>query len=145
MPVDPDDLRQYYSALSDEALLAIDRADLINMAQNFYDEEIARRRLHEPRHVTEAASPEEVGDVDYAVSDDGEKPGWLDEAVEAFSRVDLPGTAPGREVEQARDVLEAAGIPCYVDFYVEETEIGVSDPSHRWQVLVPGTQIVTLV
>jgi hypothetical protein len=33
MHLDPDYLRQHYSLLSDEALLAVDRADLVEMAQ----------------------------------------------------------------------------------------------------------------
>jgi hypothetical protein len=139
MPVDPEDLRQYYASLSDEALLAIARADLIDMAQNLYDEEFARRRLHEPRHVTEFASPEEAGDVDYAMSDDGEKPGWLDEAVEVYSQAAHTGVTPERTV-QARDVLEAAGVPCYLDAHeIDEEESAALRTTHEWRLMVPGT------
>ena len=45
MQLDPDYLRQHYASLSDEALLAIDRADLVEMAQMIFDDEVGRRKL----------------------------------------------------------------------------------------------------
>lgn len=36
-------------------------------------------------------------------------------AAEVYSRVDLPGAAPAPDVANARDILEAAGIPAYLE------------------------------
>ena len=41
----PEDFRRHYTALSDEALLQINRSELVNMAQKAYDEELGRRNL----------------------------------------------------------------------------------------------------
>ena len=76
MPVDLEYLRQHYASLSDDALLEINRADLVEAAQKCYDHELAARRLR---------SAEPVDD----------KPEWLDEASEVYSRIDAPGAAPG--------------------------------------------------
>jgi len=45
MPVDPEYLHQYYASLSDEALLAIDREELVDTAKNCYDHELGQREL----------------------------------------------------------------------------------------------------
>jgi hypothetical protein len=45
MQVDPEYLRRHYNSLSDEALLSIDRTDLVEIAQKCYDAELARREL----------------------------------------------------------------------------------------------------
>jgi hypothetical protein len=57
-----------------------------------------------------------------------------------FSATDFKGAVPGGTRVDARDVLEAAGIPCYLGRF----EIPVSEPSsiplptHEWRVMVPG-------
>ena len=45
MPADPQYLRDHYASLSDEALLAIERDDLVDLAQRCYDDEVGRRKL----------------------------------------------------------------------------------------------------
>ena len=45
MPVDPEYLRAHYASLSDEALLAINREELVKTAQQCYDNELAQRDL----------------------------------------------------------------------------------------------------
>jgi hypothetical protein len=45
MKVSVEDFRRQYAGLSDEALLDVDRQDLVEMARACYDEELARRRL----------------------------------------------------------------------------------------------------
>lgn len=54
MEIDPEDLRRGYEELSDAGLLSIDRKDLTEFAQQYYDAEIARRGLR-----VESAEPEE--------------------------------------------------------------------------------------
>jgi hypothetical protein len=49
MQLDPEYLRQYYASLSDEALLAVDRADLVETAQMIFDLEVDRRKLAPPQ------------------------------------------------------------------------------------------------
>jgi PhnB protein len=43
--VSAEDFRRQYAGLTDEALLDVDRNDLVDAARNCYDEELARRRL----------------------------------------------------------------------------------------------------
>ncbi len=45
MKVSVEDIRRQYADLSDEALLDVDRRDLVEVARTCYDEELARRRL----------------------------------------------------------------------------------------------------
>jgi hypothetical protein len=44
MPVDLEYLRRHYASLSDEALLALDRSELVETAQKCYDGEVVRRK-----------------------------------------------------------------------------------------------------
>jgi hypothetical protein len=54
------------------------------------------------------------------------------------SIVDRPGVDPG-SAASARNALEAAGIPCYLDLYEEpDEESDAQTRTHRWRVLVPG-------
>ena len=45
MEIDPEQLRRQYAELSDEGLLSIDRNDLTELAQHYYDAEVAARGL----------------------------------------------------------------------------------------------------
>ena len=45
MEIDPDEFRRRYAELSDAGLLSIDRDDLTELAQLYYDAEVARRGL----------------------------------------------------------------------------------------------------
>jgi hypothetical protein len=56
LDIAPETFRQQYEELTDEALLSIDRKDLIEVAQQYYDAEVARRGLH-----PDQATPVEVG------------------------------------------------------------------------------------
>ena len=55
MEIAPETFRQRYEELTDEALLSIDRKDLIEVAQQYYDAEVARRGLN-----SDQATPVEV-------------------------------------------------------------------------------------
>jgi hypothetical protein len=149
MAVDIEFLRGHYASLSDEALDAIDRADLVDAARQCYDEEMGRRRpvarpvarppaaarvspapgLRDPNSRDEEA---DAGDLPTG----GDEPDWMDEASEVYSRVESPGTALAQDVANARDFLVAEGIPCYLEVVTEEKS--VSPASVRWRVLVPG-------
>ena len=149
MPVDPEYLRQHYAALSDGALLDIARADLVPAAQKLYDDEVDRRELR-PRRTTRKTDappsvvhtpPEPPAEKPKAVGDphvDGDKPDWLEDAADIHARADRPGTPPTDDIADARQALEAAGIPCYLrmEDFPEKTAV---NPARRiWTVLVPG-------
>jgi hypothetical protein len=143
MPVDPEYLREHYASLSDEALLAIDRAELVKAAQECYDDELGQRGLASGRGVrrTEAqhSVPRPPYHADHEAPGASDIPGWLEEAAEVYSRVDLSGAGPTSDVVDARDALEAAGIPCYLDlFEIPEEKSEVQKPAHRWRLMVPG-------
>lgn len=148
MPLDPEYLRQHYALLNDEALLAIDRAELVEMARTIFDEELGRRELSrrdarrrpEPQSIPGQTDPADVDEeVDYEPAGDGDKPGWLDEAAEVYSRTVFTRTAPAPDAANARDVLEDAGIPCYLELCDVSPEENVSpEPMHRWRLMVPG-------
>ena len=87
MDFDASDLRKYYAGLSDDALLALRREELVEAARECYDAELARRNL---AAVTGAAP----GDEDLVEVDD------------SFLYQD--------EAALARALLEAEGIPCYL-------------------------------
>ncbi len=121
MSIDPEYLREQYASLSDDALMAIDRADLIEAAQRCYDDEVARRHTARP------------------LPGDGDKPDWLEDASEVFSRVDRPGALPADDIAAAQEALEAEGIPCYLDLAeLPQAEESPDAPTHIWRVMVPG-------
>jgi hypothetical protein len=72
-------------------------------------------------------------------SDLAEKPAWYEEASEVYSVDSRFHTELGVDAETARVALEAAGIPCYLEFCEEPAEQDGDPPTHRWRVLVPGT------
>ena len=45
MKVSAEDFRRQYAGLSDEALLDVDRRDLVEVARTCYDAELGRRQL----------------------------------------------------------------------------------------------------
>ena len=149
MEPDPEYLRQHYNMLSDEALLSIDRSDLVEIAQKCYDAELARRELT-PLHAlrpTEESRPVigqlpgsafEEAEAEIEPGATGERPDWLDEAAEVYSRGVLARTMPP-DMADARDALEAAGITYYLELSEIPEEESVGPPmTHRWRLLVPG-------
>jgi hypothetical protein len=149
MELDPEYLRQHYDSLSDEALLAVDRNELVEMARTILDEEVGRRGLA-PRGATRRTLaphyiPTQMDPSDGEAEDDGEprgagdKPGWLEDASEVYSFADLPGTARAADAEDARAVLEAAGIPSYLDLAeIAPEKSAAQEPTQRWRIMVPG-------
>jgi hypothetical protein len=130
MQLDTEFLRQHYAAMSDEELREINRDDLVDAARRIYDDEIAGRKAPAPASVRRPAGPkDEEVELD-----------WLDDAAEAYSSYARPGTTdPSEGSVDARDALEAAGIPCHLEL-VEEPE-QEDRMRFRWRVLVPGKLI----
>ena len=133
MAVDLGYLRRHYASLSDEALLELDRSELVETAQKCYDEELIRRKpLGLTKHSVQPA------DLESHLPDFENKPEWLDEASEVYSQIEQAGvTAP--EIANARDALEAAGIPCYLDLSDPPEENPPTQKTPRlWRLMVPG-------
>ena len=91
MKVSVEDFRRQYAGLSDEALLDVDRQDLVQMARACYDEELARRKLQAaPPAPAVAQAPEPHGETEeFAVAETYESQ---------------------EEARLARELLRAAGI-----------------------------------
>jgi len=136
MKPDPEYLRRHYASLSDGELLSLDRADLVEVAQRIFDEEVSRRRQNAPQRPSRPAyQADEEGEADQlSAEDDGSD--WLEDAAEAYSRYVVAGATPAPEAVQAQEALEAAGIPCHLELYEEPQEEG--EQRYRWRVLVPG-------
>ena len=116
MDLDPDFLRAHYKSLSDDALLEVNRAELVDVAQGCYDDEMKQRGL--------AAN---------GTSPDGQPPDWLDGAAEIYSAPDQRFGVPDTIVD-GQKALQAAGIPSHVEFKEPDEE----GQTGEWKLLVPG-------
>ena len=137
MQPDPEYLRQHYATLSDEALLEVDRGDLVEVARTIFDLEVRSRKLAPPRDIGQPDPFDEDGELR---GEDGEEPDWLEEAAEVYGYAvqSSMSDAPDAAVD-GRDALEAAGIPCYLDLYEMPREKSPSPyETHRWRLMVPG-------
>jgi Putative prokaryotic signal transducing protein len=91
LQIEPEEFRRQYAELSDEGLLSINRSDLTELARQYYDAEVAQRRLHsDSPDPTETATPDE-------------------ELVVAETFLSLT------EARLGRGLLRSAGIPVYLD------------------------------
>jgi hypothetical protein len=82
MQVDPEYLRQHYDSLSDEALLAIKRSDLVEIAQKCKRGLAPLRGVRRPgasRPASTRLNILSIGETGVAVDsgDTGERPMWL--------------------------------------------------------------------
>ncbi len=95
MKVDADDFRRVYESLNDEALLAVKRDELVEVAQQCYDVEVAKRGL---------AARDNAAAVPARSSAESASP----ELVEVATFTDLD------DARLARDLLQSAEIPSYL-------------------------------
>jgi hypothetical protein len=95
---------------------------LSGVAQKCYDEEVALRDLS-PQQVEASAPPE-----------------WLGESACACTFASFPGSFSASDAANAREVLEAAGIPCHISVDEIEYEPAVDDSPVRYEyrLMVPG-------
>jgi hypothetical protein len=136
MQPDPEYLRQHYASLSDEALLEIDRGDLVETAQKLYDAEFARRDLASvPGELREDSDGEEP--EAYEPTPQGDRPDWLDDASVVIAYNASRGNAEPPGAADAFDALRSAGIPCYLDLVKVPEELSPSQPKYEWRVMVP--------
>jgi hypothetical protein len=146
MPLDSEYLRQHYASLSDEALLEVDRADLVDTAQMIFDLEVRGRKLVLPQDTRHGQPDPLVAEEDHDAAHvdgethGGEAPDWLEEAAEiqSYSAQSANPVAPEAALD-ARDAIEAAGIPCYLDLVDIPPEKSLSPyGTHRWRLVVPS-------
>jgi hypothetical protein len=142
MQIDRRELENRYAQLSDEELLDLDRAELTQLAGQFYDAELARRRLTAEENESSAGSPGNAAPlhqtehrIDHGIDEDA--PDWLESAACAVVYATYPGGSAPEDADNARDVLAAAGIPCHI-------AVNQSDPndpqSNDYSVMVPGAR-----
>lgn len=113
------ELKRHYASLSDDELLAIDRAELTRAGQQAYDIEVADRGLHEQL-------PAGGAEVDTDVKLD-----WSNGSVCACSFADVPRGMAAEKSAKSQAALTAAGIPNELKMMEDEesgNEIGVMVP-----------------
>jgi hypothetical protein len=96
--IDPEDFKRYYALLSDDALLEINRTELVEAARPYYDAELAERKLEPPENEVDPAQA----------------------SVEREDRTEaglqLVGTFLSLEdANLARGLLQSADIPCSLE------------------------------
>lgn len=101
MQIDPEEFRRRFDDLSDDALLEVDRDQLVDAAQEIYDAELERRGLLEDTEESEGSEEE-------TAPEDGSPNSPQDEMVLAAECGSM------QEVQFARSLLRSAGIPTYV-------------------------------
>ena len=117
MKVSAEDFRRQYAGLSDEALLDVDRRDLVELARACYDEELARRQLKAPAPAAAASAPEPhekteefVVAATYVSQEDARLANGLLQAAGIRAHLGAGGLAllvPVSTREDARDILAA--------------------------------------
>jgi hypothetical protein len=95
--VGPEDFRRHFGMLSDDALLATRREDLVSSAQECYDEELSRRGLSSEAPV---ATAEDAGSEPAASS--GDEP------------VSIATFTVAEQANLARGLLQSASIPSHL-------------------------------
>ena len=113
MQVDLDDFRRRYAELSDEALLELDRDELVDLARDCYDAELARRGLRRNSISPPVAELQDHGEL-------------IEAAIFSSSS----------EADLARALLESAAIPCYFENEFAGKTIRVSE---GFRLFVPAT------
>lgn len=121
MEIEPEELRRYYAELSDEGLLSINRNDLTELAQQYYDAEMVGRSLHvessndveaHPAHeelvVVDTFLSHEEATLGRALLRSADIPAYLDnELTSAWTGVGgLRLMVPSSFFEQAKEILE---------------------------------------
>lgn len=139
MQADPEELREHFAALNDEALLEIDRDDLAGQAANYYDRELKVRRLKSRPKGSPAR--EALGDSQTVADfNPGEEPAWLPEAINVVSFGDATGDAIPGGAQQARVVLKKAAIPAYIT--VENPQDSSGRAGILYNVMVPSEHLL---
>lgn len=100
MQIDPEDFKRHYALLSDDALLEIDRDQLVGAARPYYDAELAERKLARPDSEQSTPSADSRDDAP------GQTEGGL-QLVATFLSLD--------EANFARGLLQSADVSCSLE------------------------------
>src|SRR5580692_1091515 len=130
MATDLGSLRAYYSRLSDEALMQVNRDDLVEAAQKCLDDEIAERRLDRRLDAEPAAPP--VGDPNWTE-------GW--ESVCVFHSPGRGSLTDAPEADEARAAIADAGISCRIECAAADEAEGFA-PGFEFRVMVPNGMLL---
>lgn len=120
MEIDPEELRRHYAELSDEGLLSINRNDLTELAQQYYEAEVRGRGLHdESSSAVETEDHEELIVADTFISSEeaalgrallrsADIPAYLEnELTSAWTGIGgLRLMVPRSRFEEAKEILE---------------------------------------
>ena len=120
MQIDPEDFKRHYALLSDDALLEINRDELVDAARPYYDAELAERKLAPPE-AEESASSQNPSDNAPNKTEDGLQ------LVAIFLSLE--------EANFARGLLESADIPCSF----ENTQAAAWSGSGELRLMVPAS------
>jgi hypothetical protein len=102
LEIEPEEVRRHYADLSDEGLLSINRNDLTELAQQYYDAEVRGRGLH---HDESTSDVEAVADHEELV------------VVDTF--------VSSEEAALGRALLRSAEIPAYLENELTSTWTGI--------------------
>jgi hypothetical protein len=130
--LDLEKLRRQYEMLNDEALLEINRNELVDAAREVYDAELQARGLRAERHFEPLAGADELPDLEAQ----GEAPGWLEDAIAVMSIAQTPGSNPADQMADARIALDQTRIPNYLTIR-EPAEHG---DNALFELMVPAAQ-----
>ena len=97
MQIDPEDFKRHYALLSDDALLEINRGELVDAARSYYDADLAPRKLAPPQAEENLSSPDRGDDA-------SAQPEGGPQLVATFLSLE--------EANFARGLLQSADIPC---------------------------------
>jgi hypothetical protein len=144
--IDPQSLRRHYESLSDDELIVIDRAELTELARKCFDAEYARRELMlaegpaAPENDAAPLEPQGDGMGSQDEFDAAEEPDWLEEAACACSYRMTRGrsSSSASDADNAREVLQAAGIPCRIETNDIDPPPEEPQPYSEYRVMVPG-------
>jgi hypothetical protein len=113
LQVDLDDFQRRYAELSDEALLELDRDELVDLARDCYDAELTRRGLRRSATSPPATEAQDHGEL-----------------------VEVAIFSSSAEADLARALLESAAIPCYFENEFAGKTLRVSE---GFRLFVPAT------
>lgn len=96
--------------LNDDALLEMNRNELVQAAREVYDAELHTRNLRPARNVEPLTGDDELPDLEAQ----GEAPDWIDDAMAVMSIAQTPGSNPAEQMADARLALDRTRIPNYL-------------------------------
>jgi hypothetical protein len=113
LEIDPEELRRVYAEMSDDGLLSINRNDLTELAQQYYDAEMRGRSLQSEssKHVEENPPQEELVVVEMFLSHE--------------------------EAALGRALLRSADIPAYLENELTSTWTGIGG----LRLMVPSSHV----